>query len=90
MAKSAKQNKAQVIAKYKQSAADTGSAHVQIGLLTERINALISHLQTHKQDKHSRRGLLQMVGKRRRLLGFVERTQGSSEVTKLKKSVGMA
>lgn len=90
MAKSAKLNKGQVIAKYKRSEADTGSAHVQVGLLTERIDALIAHLQNHKQDKHSRRGLLQMVGKRRRLLGFIERTQGAPEVAKLKKALGMA
>lgn len=50
---------------------DTGSADVQIALLTERINHLTDHLRTHKKDHHSRRGLLMMVGKRRRLLNYL-------------------
>lgn len=52
---------------------DTGSADVQIAMLTERIRQLQDHLSRHKQDKHSRRGLLQMVGRRRRLLGYLAR-----------------
>lgn len=51
---------------------DTGSAAVQVGLLTERITVLSEHLKRHKQDYHSRRGLLQMVGKRRRLLDYIK------------------
>lgn len=52
---------------------DTGSAEVQIALLTERINQLTEHLKQHKKDFHSRRGLLKMVGKRRRLLAYLMR-----------------
>ena len=50
---------------------DTGSPEVQVALLTERINHLTEHLRTHKKDHHSRRGLLMMVGKRRRLLAYL-------------------
>ncbi|CAN5719266.1 30S ribosomal protein S15 [soil metagenome] len=52
---------------------DTGSPEVQIALLTERIHQLTDHLRTHKQDHHSRRGLLQMVGRRRRLLAYLSK-----------------
>ncbi len=52
--------------------ADTGSPEVQVALLTERINHLTDHLRVHKKDHHSRRGLLMMVGKRRRLLGYLQ------------------
>ncbi|MGH8935357.1 MAG: 30S ribosomal protein S15 [Acidimicrobiia bacterium] len=52
---------------------DTGSPEVQVALLTERINDLTEHLKVHKQDHHSRRGLLMMVGKRRRLLNYLRR-----------------
>jgi small subunit ribosomal protein S15 len=62
---------------------DTGSAGVQIALLTERINALTKHLKTHKQDFHSRAGLFRMVGARRKLLAFLER----SDVTRYKKLI---
>ena len=51
---------------------DTGSPEVQVALLTERIDHLTEHLRTHKKDHHSRRGLLMMVGKRRRLLGYLQ------------------
>ncbi|MEY4068860.1 MAG: 30S ribosomal protein S15 [Actinobacteria bacterium] len=60
-----------VIAKHGQHAADSGSPEVQIALLTERINALTEHLKTHEKDHHSRRGLMMMVGRRRRLLDYV-------------------
>ena len=60
--------KAPTIAKYRADAEDTGSPPVQIALLTERINYLASHFRSHVKDNHSRRGLLKMVGKRRRLL----------------------
>ena len=56
---------------YAQHEGDTGSPEVQIALLTERIKKLTDHLKLHKQDVHSRRGLLQMVGKRRRLLLYL-------------------
>ena len=52
---------------------DTGSAEVQIALLTTRINELTEHLRTHKHDHHSRRGLLKLVGRRRRLLNYLQR-----------------
>ena len=53
---------------------DTGSAEVQVALLTERINELTDHLRSHAKDHHSRRGLLMLVGKRRRMLRYLERT----------------
>ena len=53
---------------------DTGSPEVQIAILTERILELTDHLRTHRQDNHSRRGLLKMVGKRRRLLAYLQKT----------------
>ena len=56
------------------SATDTGSARVQVAVLTERINYLTDHFRSHKKDHHSRRGLLKMVGKRRRLLDYMKRT----------------
>jgi len=61
-----------LIDKYKQHETDTGSPEVQIGLLTHRISYLTEHLQVHKKDYHSRRGLLMLVGKRRRLLNYVK------------------
>ncbi len=64
--------KQEIIAKYAQHEGDTGSPEVQIALLTERINHLNEHLQIHKQDNHSRRGLLKMVGKRRGLLDYLK------------------
>ncbi|MFA9400066.1 MAG: 30S ribosomal protein S15 [Acidobacteriota bacterium] len=69
-----KDNKAEVIGKYGRKDGDTGSAEVQVALLTERINDLTGHLREHGKDHHSRRGLLMMVGKRRRLLRYLERT----------------
>ena len=63
-------DKKEIIAKFATHEGDTGSPEVQIALLTERINHLNEHLLTHKQDNHSRRGLLKMVGKRRGLLDY--------------------
>jgi len=68
-----KEKKSELIGKYGRADGDTGSAEVQIALLTERINELTEHLRTHVKDHHSRRGLLMMVGKRRRLLRYLER-----------------
>lgn len=65
--------KAEVIDAYRQHDTDTGSPQVQVAILTERINGLTEHLKTHKKDHHSRRGLLQMVGRRRRLLNYLQR-----------------
>jgi small subunit ribosomal protein S15 len=64
----------EIIRKYQKHEKDRGSAPVQIALLTERINGLTEHFRTHKKDHHSRRGLLMMVGKRRRLLEYLKRT----------------
>lgn len=58
--------------KYRLHTSDTGSPEVQIALLSERINQLTEHFATHKKDHHSRRGLLKMVGKRRRLLDYLK------------------
>lgn len=67
-----KEEKAKLISKFGKDESDTGSTEVQIALLTERINELTDHLRTHEKDHHSRRGLLMMVGKRRRLLQYLE------------------
>ena len=66
------EDKKALIEKYKTHDSDTGSPEVQIGLLTHRISYLTEHLKTHKKDHHSRRGLLMMVGRRRRLLNYVK------------------
>ncbi|HEA47073.1 MAG TPA: 30S ribosomal protein S15 [bacterium] len=66
-----KEEKKEIVAKYRLNEKDTGSPEVQIALLTERINSLTEHLKTHKKDHHSRRGLLKMVGRRRRLLDYL-------------------
>lgn len=63
--------KEEIIAASRVHDADTGSPEVQISLLTERINGLTDHLRTHKHDNHSRRGLLKLVGRRRRLLAYL-------------------
>ena len=65
-------DKKEIIAKFATHEGDTGSPEVQIALLTERINHLNEHLQSHKQDNHSRRGLLKMVGQRRGLLDYIK------------------
>lgn len=70
-----KELKDQIIADYKTHEADTGSPEVQIALLTTRINQLTDHLKEHKKDHHSRRGLLMMVGQRRRLLNYLAKTE---------------
>ncbi len=65
-------DKQEIIKKFAAHEGDTGSPEVQIALLTERINHLNEHLKVHKQDNHSRRGLLKMVGKRRGLLDYLK------------------
>lgn len=67
-----KERKAEILSTYAKADKDTGSTEVQVALLTERINELTEHLKIHKKDNHSRRGLLIMVGKRRRLLNYLE------------------
>lgn len=66
--------KPQIIAEYKTHEKDTGSSEVQVALLTARINHLTEHLRTHRKDFHSRRGLLQMASRRRKLLDYLKRT----------------
>lgn len=66
-----KEKKAEIINANRTHETDTGSPEVQVAILTERINQLTEHLKTNKQDNHSRRGLFQMVGKRRRLLDYL-------------------
>lgn len=69
----AKEDKQKLIEDFRRDDSDTGSPEVQIAVLTKRIDQLTEHLKTHKRDHHSRRGLLQMVGRRRRLLEYVKR-----------------
>ena len=66
--------KQEIIKKYRRDEKDTGSAEVQVAILTEEINALTEHLKEHKHDFHSRRGLLKKVGQRRNMLEFLKRT----------------
>lgn len=68
-----KAKKTEVQGSYKIHASDTGSPEVQVALLTERINSLTPHFKEHKKDHHSRRGLLQLVGQRRRLLDYLKK-----------------
>jgi small subunit ribosomal protein S15 len=67
------ERKLDIIKKFGESEQDTGSTRVQVALLTERINDLTQHLRTHRKDHHSRRGLLMLVGQRRRFLRYLER-----------------
>ena len=69
-----KERKQQIMADFGRTEGDTGSPEVQIALLTERINHLTEHLKANKQDLHSRRGLLQLVGTRKRLLAYLKKT----------------
>jgi small subunit ribosomal protein S15 len=77
-----KEQKAQIIAEYGKDAQDSGSADVQVALLTQRIRELTEHLKVHKKDHHTRRGLLMLVGKRRRLLTYIKKNniQGYREL----------
>jgi small subunit ribosomal protein S15 len=67
--------KKKVITKYAKHDKDTGSAQVQVAILTKRINELTEHLKEHRKDNHSRRGLLLMVGKRRKLLNYLKNSK---------------
>ena len=68
------ERKKEVIAQYAQSEKDTGSADVQVAVLSERITTLTEHFKTHVKDNHSRRGLIKMVSQRRRLLDYIKAT----------------
>jgi len=70
-----KEKKQEIITKFKLHNSDTGSPEVQIALISERLNSLSSHFQTHKKDHHSRRGLLKLVGQRRSLLNYLKRQE---------------
>jgi len=70
---SAKEVKEQVVSDFKTHDNDTGSPQVQVALLTQRINELTEHFKVHKKDNHSRRGLLKMVARRRKLLDYLKR-----------------
>lgn len=76
-----KERKTAIIQEYRRSDADTGSPEVQIAMLTHRINELTQHLQTHHKDHASRRGLLMLVSRRRRLLDYLRRENQESYVT---------
>ncbi len=78
-----KADKTAIITKYHVNAKDTGSPEVQVALLTNRINQLVEHLKGHKHDNHSRRGLLKMVGERRRHLSYLSK----KDVTRYKEIV---
>ena len=67
------ERKQEIVVQFGENAQDTGTSRVQIALLTERINQLTEHLRSHKKDHHSRRGLLMLVGQRRRLLGYMQK-----------------
>lgn len=83
-----KEQKQAIIAKFQIHDLDTGSPEVQIVILTERINLLTEHLRIHSKDFHSRRGLLKMVGERRRLLNYLKR-QSTERYQGIIKSLGL-
>ena len=68
------ERKREIVGRFGKSEDDTGSTEVQVALLTERINGLTEHLREHRKDHHSRRGLLMLVGRRRRLLNYLRRS----------------
>ena len=69
-----KEEKTEIIKQYALHEGDTGSPEVQVAILTKRINALTEHLKVHKKDHHSRRGLLKMVGQRRNMLNYLQKS----------------
>ncbi len=83
-----KDTRQDIIEKYRVHGKDTGSPEVQIALLTERINGLTEHFKAHKKDHHSRRGLLKMVGKRKRLLEYIKKND-MNRYTTLISSLGL-
>jgi small subunit ribosomal protein S15 len=80
--------KTEIIQQHKKHGTDTGSPEVQIALLTRRINDLSDHFKSHAKDHHSRRGLLKMVGRRRRMLDYLKRTD-ESRYTHLIQELGL-
>lgn len=82
------EKKTKTIADAARSKADTGSPEVQVSVMTERIKEITDHLKTHKKDNHSRRGLLQLVGKRKRLLTYLK-SENSDAYQKLVQKLGI-
>jgi small subunit ribosomal protein S15 len=82
------ERKQELITEYAQGDKDTGSPEVQVAILTERITNLTEHLKEHKRDFHSRRGLLMLVGQRRRLLDYLKRKE-AGRYTELVKRLGL-
>jgi small subunit ribosomal protein S15 len=82
-------SKKTIIKEFATNKGDTGSPEVQAALLTEKINKLVEHLKEHKKDNHSRRGLLSMVSKRRRLLSYLQK-KDLNRYTDLTKKIGLA
>ncbi|MCR4396722.1 MAG: 30S ribosomal protein S15 [Candidatus Saccharicenans sp.] len=80
-----KEIKTKIIQDNQVHASDSGSPEVQIAILTERINQLITHFQTHKKDFHSRRGLMKLVGQRKRLLEYLKKTDKDRYLALIKK-----
>jgi len=78
-----------IITHHQSHAKDTGSAQVQIAILTKKISHLTEHLKIHKKDNHSRRGLIMMVGKRRKLLDYFKTKNSSDEYQKLIEELGI-
>ncbi|MDD3614255.1 MAG: 30S ribosomal protein S15 [Candidatus Pacebacteria bacterium] len=83
-----KEEKTKIVSQHRQHEKDTGSTEVQIALLTEQINKLTDHLKKHPQDNASRRGLLKMVSKRKKLLNFLEK-ESASRYEKLTRSLNL-
>jgi len=83
-----KTKKSKIIEQHKTNKADTGSADVQIGILTQEIKELTSHLKKHPKDNHSRRGLLRMVSKRKSLLGWLK-DENEKRYNKIVKELGL-
>jgi len=83
-----RERKAALMTQYKQHDSDTGSPEVQVALISERIGHLTEHFKTHKKDHHSRRGLLKLVGQRRRLLDYLK-TKDSDRYRKLIEGLGI-
>lgn len=83
-----KEHIGEIIKKYGKGEQDTGSSEVQIALISERIGRLSDHFQTHEKDHHSRRGLLKLVGKRKRLLTYLQQ-KDSAKVRQLKNELGI-
>ncbi|MBX3289910.1 MAG: 30S ribosomal protein S15 [Acidobacteria bacterium] len=84
----AKETKEQILSDYKTHGSDTGSSQIQVALLTQRINELTEHFRLHKKDNHSRRGLLKMVSRRRKLLDYLKR-KNINEYHEIIKKLGL-